>query len=300
MKSARYNGFQGSDRKGRSRQTRGSMTRQAYEELASIRAEFKALVDRWTSEHPYLLQLQEKLRASMGHDDYRVETPIVYNRAFDDIDPGSEIKIILVADNPGKNEQLAANNRYLVGQSGKLAEGWMRRELGIEFRREVIILNKTPVHTPKTAELGALAKSAGIRRERLETLLAGSQAAMADIAWRLFEALRDPAPFGAHRDPSEPRSGSLNEPRSGSLWPILWISGLGELKDGGLFEPYRDAIARRLARAPEGIVASAWAFNHFSMNQFSIEVRKKARPGEHIDRELSRIGAENRRRVFGI
>ncbi len=275
------------------------MRTEAYAALASIRDEFKSLVSGWSSEHPYLLALQDKIRASLGYDDYRVETPIVYNRALDDVRPDSDIKIILVADNPGKNEQLAANQRYLVGQSGKLAEGWMRRELGIDFRREVLILNKTPVHTPKTAELGALVRGAGIRRERLEALLAGSQAAMADLAWRLFEALRGGA-VGLRRDPSDTRSGSRNESRSGSLWPVLWISGLGELKNGGLFEPYRDELARRMSRAPEALVSSAWAFNHFSMNQFAIEIRKKARPGEGTIEALARVGGENRKRIFGI
>jgi hypothetical protein len=85
----------------------------------------------------------------------------------------------------------------------------------------------------------------------------------------------------------------------GGPWPVLWISGLGELRDGGLFEPYRDALARRLARAPERDVASVWAFNHFSMNQFSIELSRKARAGESVLEELARVGSENRKRVFG-
>jgi hypothetical protein len=261
------------------------LTPRAYAALASIRDEFRSLVEEWTAEHAYLLQAQERLRKARGYDDYRVETPIVYNRALDELGPESRIRILLVADNPGKNEQLAINNRYLVGQSGKLAEGWMRRELGIDFRSEVAILNKTPVHTPKTAELAMLEKEAGIRGERLAALLAGSQAAMADLAWRLFEALR-----GAAED-----SGGAAGP-----WPVLWISGLGELKDGGIFEPYRDALSRRLARAREDSAASTWAFNHFSMNQFSIELARKARKGESALEELARVGAENRARVFGI
>jgi hypothetical protein len=256
------------------------MRAEAYAALASVRDEFRSLVAGWTAEHSYLLQAQERLRKAQGYLDYRVETPIVYNRALDDVAPDADIKIVLVADNPGKNEQLAINNRYLVGQSGKLAEGWLKRELGIDFRKESIILNKTPVHTPKTAELALLQKRAGIKGDRLEALLAGSQAAMADLAWRLYEALR------------------LGVDGNGP-WPVLWISGLGELKDGGIFEPYRDALARRLARAEESAAGSVWAFNHFSMNQFSIELGRKARDGESVLDELARVGAENRKRVFG-
>jgi hypothetical protein len=258
------------------------MRREAYAILDSIRKEFRGLVAAWSSDNPFLLEAQERVRAKQGYDDYRVETPIVYNRALDDIGPESEIKVILVADNPGKKEQLASNNRYLVGQSGKLAEGWFQRELGIDFRREVLILNKTPVHTPKTAELAILARSAGLHRQRLEALLAGSQAAMADLAWRLYGALRQ-------ADASGGTAGL----------PLLWISGVGELRKGGLFEIYRDELGRRLAKAAPELRSGVLAFNHFSMNQFAVEIKRKIRPRLPIAEELMRIGRENRIRVFG-
>jgi hypothetical protein len=256
----------------------------AYAALDSIRKEFRALVDAWSAQNSYLLEAQERVRERQGYDDYRVETPVVYNRALDDIRLGSEIKVILVADNPGKKEQLAINNRYLVGQSGKLAEGWFKRELEIDFRDEVLILNKTPVHTPKTAELALLARNAGIHRERLEALMTGSQAAMADLAWRLYGALSGPAPEAPGQGPR----------------PVLWISGLGELRKGGLFEVYRDELIRRLAKAGPEARSGVWAFNHFSMNQFAIELKRKARPGAPMLEELARVGRENRLRVFGV
>jgi hypothetical protein len=267
------------------------MRPKTYAALDSIRKEFRGLVDAWSAQNPYLLEAQERVREKKGYDDYRVETPVVYNRALDDIEPGSELKVILVADNPGKKEQLAINNRYLVGQSGKLAEGWLKRELGIDFRKEVLILNKTPVHTPKTAELGLLRGCAGIHGERLEALLAGSQAAMADLAWRLYDALRGTA--GPSADGARGDIGGVS-------WPVLWISGVGELRKGGLFEIYRDELSRRMARAKPRTLAGVWAFNHFSMNQFAIELKRKARPGEPMLEELGRIGAENRARVFGL
>lgn len=255
------------------------MRSEAYGALVAIREEFRGLVESWGADHPYLMEVQEVVRAARGYGDYRVETPIVYNRALDDIGPGTEIGIILVADNPGKKEQLAANNRYLVGQSGKLAESWFRAELGVDFRRKVLILNKTPVHTPKTAELALLARSAGLHRQRLEALLAGSQAAMADLAWRLYRAMRGSADAAG---------------------PTLWISGVGELRKGGLFEIYRDELGRRLGRATPRELSGVWAFNHFSMNQFAIEIKRKARPGAPIAEELARIGRENRTRIFGL
>jgi hypothetical protein len=258
----------------------GIMQSQAYAAIVTARESFKSLVDEWNRQNPYLREAEERLRARQGYADYRVETPIVYNRALDDIAEGDAIRIILVADNPGKNEQLAANNRYLVGQSGKIAEGWFRRELGIDFRREVVILNKTPVHTPKTAELGLLPRHAGIHADRAEALVTGSQRAMAEIAWQLYTVLRDSA--------------------DGAPWPVLWISGVGELKRGGIFEMYRDEMSRRFAKADEDSLGGAWAFNHFSMNQFAVELKRKARPGKPLVEELERIGRENRARVFGL
>ncbi|HRY54900.1 MAG TPA: hypothetical protein P5133_13400 [Spirochaetia bacterium] len=251
------------------------MRARAYAALDAIRGEFRALVAAWSAAHPYLPALQEELRAELGYEDYRVETSIVYNRALDDISKADTIRFVLVGDNPGKNEQLARNNRYLVGQSGRLAEGWFSRELGIDFRREVLILNKTPVHTPKTAELRRLLALAGPRgsdrRGRLESLLAESQCAMAGLAFRAARAL------GA----------------------TLWISGLGELRRGGLFEAYRDALADLLAAAPRRAGVPLWAFNHFSMNQFAIELKRKAEPGKPLAEELGRIGAGNAGRIFG-
>jgi hypothetical protein len=257
----------------------------AYAAVEAAREEFRGLVEAWSAQNPYLLEAEERLREKLGYGDYRVETPVVYNRALDDITSDDEIKVILVADNPGKKEQLAANNRYLVGQSGKLAEGWFKRELRLDFRREVLILNKTPVHTPKTAELALLSRNAGIYGDRVESLLAGSQSAMADLAWRLLAALRD----AGH-----------NEPRGGSSWPVLWVSGVGELRNNGLFEVYRDELIRRLAKADASARASVWAFNHFSMNQFAVELKRKARPGRPLLEELARIGRENRLRIFGL
>jgi hypothetical protein len=259
------------------------MTSEAYASLSAARDEFRGLVRSWNAGHRYLRKAQEALREERGYSDYRVETPIVYNRALDEVGPADEPSVVLVADNPGKREQLEANNRYLVGQSGKLAESWFRRELGLDFRREVLILNKTPVHTPKTAELAILARLSRGDRERLASLLAESQAAMADIAWRLYLALR----AGARASSSAAR-------------PVaLWISGLGELRRGGLFETYRDELGSRLAEAAAEEREGVWAFNHFSMNQFAIELKRKARPGAPLLAELGRIGRENRVRVFG-
>jgi hypothetical protein len=273
------------------------MTKQCYRSIEATRAEFHGLVEKWSDECPYLLEAQERVREEKGYDDYLVETSVVYNRALDDIsEDWDEIKVVLVADNPGKKEQLAENNRYLVGQSGKLAERWFRRELGMDFRREVLILNKTPIHTPKTAELKLLKKHSGPHRAELEVLLAESQKAMAELAWRLYVALCDAKRPGASKKAGANGSGAAGD----APWPVIWISGVGELRDGGLFEVYRDALCDRMRRAKAAQLDGVWAFNHFSMNQFAIELKNKAKPGARLEGELERIGRENRLRVFGL
>ena len=250
----------------------------AWRTFARLRDEFEERVAAWTDSVPWLGKLEEELRAALGYDDYRVETPIVFNEALRDIDASSEPAFILVADNPWKNEQLSRNRRYLVGQSGKLAEGWFRRELAIDFRKEVIIINKTPIHTPKTAELRKLlalgrevAGPGGSRREALLALLDESQRWMAGMARRLHGALGVP----------------------------LMISGYGELGPRGLFKPYAEALSAEYLGAPGDLRESVLLFRHFSMNQFAIEMKQKRDPSLPLPDELARIGADNRRRILG-
>lgn len=251
------------------------MTPRAFARFAELRGAFAARVAAWLEAAPWLASLQEELRLQLGYEDYRIETPVVANAALDEVTAASEPAYILVADNPGKKEQLERNRRYLVGQSGKLAEGWFRRELGLDFRRDVIIVNKTPLHTPKTAELRRLLAIAGARspslRAELSALLEESQRWMAGMAWELQTALGLP----------------------------LWISGYGELGAKGLFSAYAAELGRLHAAAPAGRRGEVLLFRHFSMNQFAIEMRQKRVPGRPLGEELSRIGEENRRRVLG-
>ncbi|HTX71624.1 MAG TPA: hypothetical protein VMC79_02265 [Rectinemataceae bacterium] len=250
----------------------------AFKTFCAVREEFRSLVAAWSAEHSYLRGLQDRLRMELGYDDYEVETPIVYNEALDEVAPTDRIRCVLVADNPGKNEQKAANRRYLVGQSGKLAESWFRRELGVDFRAEVLILNKTPIHTAKTAELRRLVNLARPGETALESLLVESQTAMARLAWRLHLALNE---------------------GSGARPVPLWVSGCGELRRGGLFQTYRDELAALARSSPQREREMLWAFNHFSMNQFAIEIKRKSDPRLGTWENLRSIGSANRERIFG-
>lgn len=244
-----------------------------YAAVETLRGDFAALVDELGSRLRGLGKLQERLRLELGYDDYRIETPIVYNSALDEVGAEDRIDWILVADNPGKKEQLAINKRYLVGQSGKLAEGFFRNRLGVDFRKEVLILNKTPVHTPKTAELRRLL-------------------ALADEAGR-------GGPFREAFVESQGRMAAMARELHGATDSVLWISGLGELGPKGLFRPYAEALEKAYRGAPRRLLDRVWLFRHFSMNQFAIEVKKGADPAKPLLEELERLGLANRRRVLG-
>lgn len=243
------------------------MTSKAFSRFEAIRDEFRARTAAWSASLPGLAEAQRRLAVERGEDDYEVETPVVYNRALDDIVPESRIAWVVVADNPGKREQEAAMNRYLVGRSGLVAERFFQRELGVDFRREVAIINKTPVHTPKTAQLRMLGRMYPAARAVLDD----SQRFMA----AMVPALQ--ACFGAR----------------------VWVMGLSELRPKGIFEPWTRALAEAYAGDEAGR-AGVYGFNHFSMGSFATDLKRRRLPGEPTADAVMRIGAENRARVFAL
>lgn len=255
------------------------MTQNQWEAFLRIRDEFRADCAEWaTSSAAALCPLQEQVSGA-AHG-YRIETPVVYNRALDDVAPADAIKYIIVGDNPGREEQLAKNRRYLAGQSGRLAEGFFRRapELKTDFRRNAVVLNKTPIHTAKTSELRSLLRcgDADIRRFFLET-----QNAMARLACALHAALNDGEVAGGAE---------------------LWLVGYAELKGRGLFAPYREALKARYEASAEGrrLWDSVFVYQHFSMNRFSADLnafqKGHALP---LRAALHELGRRRKEEVFG-
>ena len=86
------------------------------------------------------------------------------------------------------DEQLQKNNRYLVGQAGKLADSFFKKNptLNIDFRKNVIILNKTPVHSAKTNQLKFIIKNAS---PELKKMILESQIWMAQNTAKLHAGL---------------------------------------------------------------------------------------------------------------
>ncbi|MDR1390447.1 MAG: hypothetical protein LBJ31_10790 [Treponema sp.] len=201
---------------------------------------------------------------------YTVQTPVLYNYALDDITRESSPRLILVADNPGRREQAAENRRYLVGPSGKIAERFFGEQLGIDFRADVIILNKTPVHTPRTALLRELC---GLD-EAITGMMEESQRVMAELLAAFQQAL------------------SLDK-----VIPV-WITGYSEMKKGGIFEVYTETLKSLYTAG--ALRERLFFYRHFSMNQFTIDLHKQRRPKEDLAPCLERMGVAYRQRVLGF
>jgi hypothetical protein len=237
-----------------------------WEKFIAAREYFKAFCIDTAKKAPHLQQWQEELVARRGAAPNAVETPDVYNNALEAITKSSEIKLLLVADNPGRREQAACNRSYLVGPSGKIAEGFFKKSAALDFRKNVIILNKTPIHTPRTAELGVLSEIGGAVAAALIT---ETQKAAAKILLMFYEAFNVP----------------------------VWIIGYSEMKKRGIFETYTQELAafisQKLIKRDD-----VFFFRHFSMNQFTIDLNKQKQADETVEQALSRIGGAYRERII--
>jgi hypothetical protein len=244
------------------------INRADYRAFCKCRDDFRALVSDIHNAFPDLRKLQQTLIDSREGPHYTVDTPVVYNNALDDVTEDSDIRLIFVGDNPGRREQDAANRRYLVGPSGKIAETFFRNEpaLGIDFRKNVIILNKTPVHTPRTICLKELRSLGGAK---LQAVLSESEAQMAALLAGFFSTLRTP----------------------------VWISGYSEMRKNGVFAQYTASLCDLLNRGSLDR-DSLFLYRHFSMNQFTIDLRQKIHPDESVACALQRIGAAYRDRIL--
>jgi hypothetical protein len=244
------------------------VNKRTWASFALAREQYKTSVDLLRNV-PGLGSLQQKLVNSRKGPAYTVDTPIVYNEALDAVDPGYDIKLILVADNPGRREQAAENRRYLVGPSGKIAETFFRKNpgLGIEFRKNVLILNKTPIHTPRTVELAELCRLGG---ETITKAVIDSQKTMAALLSMFHKALA-PVP--------------------------VWIIGYSEMRAGGIFEVYTETIRSWYKSRPKR-KTELFFYRHFSMNQFTIDLRQKILAGESTEEALIRIGTVYRERIL--
>jgi hypothetical protein len=246
-----------------------------WKKFTEARERFSHITEEIEKSLPKIKNIQQKFvnsRCDSKNAAYTVETPVVYNTALDEITINDEIKMILVADNPGRREQAAENRRYLVGPSGKIAQKFFRDNpsLGIDFLKNVIILNKTPIHSPRTAELGLhcrMEEETG--GHSISSSLIRSQKNMAELLLDFHKALNTP----------------------------VWIIGYSEMKKGGIFEIYTNRLKELYADKPE-LYKQLFFYRHFSMNQFTIDLNKQMEDGETIGKALKRIGTAYRKRIL--
>jgi hypothetical protein len=245
----------------------------ANQAFANAVKRYRALVDEIAA-LPDLAGRVQKLVDRREGPAYTVRKPVVFNGALDG--KLADLRMILVGDNPGRREQ--EQGRYLVGPSGKIAETFFRNngELGVDFRTNALILNKTPIHSPRTVELKELRRTGG---NRIADAVISSQRVMAELLYEFWNAL----------------TGTDKAGPSGKV-PV-WIIGYSEMKKGGVFEAYTETL-KELCAADSLFNDSLLLFRHFSMNQFTIDLRKKALPGETLSQSLERIGAAYRERVL--
>jgi hypothetical protein len=248
------------------------MTRSAWAKFIKAREHYREGLERLNRDLPDLRVLQQRL-VNNRSPSYTVETPIVYNTAIDEIRQDDDIRLILVADNPGRREQASENRRYLVGPSGKIAEKFFRDNpaLKIDFRKNVIILNKTPVHTPRTFELKELRLLGG---SALEKAIDESQRLMARLLFEFHKALNH-----------------------GNEKPVpVWITGYSEMKKNGVFAAYTNELKTIYNKSE--LEKTLFLYRHFSMNQFTIDLKRQIAPEESTAKALKRIGAAYRRRFL--
>lgn len=250
------------------------MNERQFTVLCSFREEFKLQVKKWSAKCKNLMELQKK---AAGEASYSFETPVVYNTSLDLITKNDDIKLILIADNPGKDEQLKKNNRYLVGQAGKIAEGFFKKneELKIDFRKNVIILNKTPVHSAKTNQLKEIMKD-----EDAAKLILESQLWMAEKTAQLL---------------IDYNSACDDENKA-----ELWLVGYSELKKKGIFEPYKLKLYDSLSQSGEW--ENVYVFQHFSMNRFIIDLKNYIMTDNSsqvlLKESIQRLGKNHKREIF--
>ena len=258
------------------------MTDKQWEAFCRYKKTLKSLCNQWLSLEKELIPLQKEAAASKDGDaDYPFETPVVYNTDYDKLTKEDEILIFVVGDNPGKEEQLAKNQRYLCGQSGRLAAGFFSRnpDLKCDFRKNTIILNKTPIHTAKTSQLKDLIKNGSVA---VKNLIIVSQKKMAELTAQL------------HQD-------FVKYAEKGKPVPELWLVGYSELRPKKVFVEYRETLKKAYSSEE---AKAAWekvfVYQHFSMNRFQIDLKDfmKKNEGAGIKKCLEQLGHLHRDEIF--
>lgn len=151
------------------------MTKKQFEDFSKLREDFKKQIKKWNKEYNQVLQ--EKIEEIEG---YEISNSFIYNEKLDEISEKDNIKYIWVQDNPGYNEML--QGRYAVGSSGKTGQNFLlNMNLVKDFDKQVIVLNKSPIHTKITSNLTKL------KNKDIQNI---SQEYMADLIYKFHKVFK--------------------------------------------------------------------------------------------------------------
>lgn len=248
------------------------MTNEQWTFFNNFKNEFTSFINNWNFIYDELKILQKEA-SKKDTPEYNLELPLVYNTDLDSITQNSIIKVIVVGDNPGKDEQLKINSKYLVGQAGKLGNNFFKNspELDINFRKNVIILNKTPIHTAKTNHLNYLIKNGS---SDVIKCFYESQKFMAEKTALLQQIFNIP----------------------------LWLIGYSELKEKKLFTYYKETLINSYKK--DNSFLPQWnnllVFQHFSMNRFTIDLNnfRKSNSNQDLQSSLYSLGTFHKNEIF--
>lgn len=227
-----------------------------FRQFEIILEKFRDRVSSWTGSNPGLAESIEEFNRKSGKKEYAVENSIVFNRDLWKIKESGP-KFILVADNPGMDEQKNENLCYLIGKAGKVARNFFENNgLVTDFESEVAVLNKTCIHTRSTVDLKKLKEYKG--------LISETQRFMADVAIDIQMI------YGSK----------------------LWITGCSELHEKGLFAPYLQRLNERHSTDAWHLKDKAYFYPHFSYGNFQKKINavKNADPQLTFPEALEKAG----------
>ena len=211
---------------------------------------FEEYISKINSENPEFFQAVEKIAKAYG---YPLSNAAVFNKNLLKI---TNLKYILVADNPGVTEQ--HEECYLVGKAGKTARNFFKNNsLVSDFDEEVAVLNKTFIHTKSTLDLKKL--------RDFKDLFEDSEKFMANLAVDMLEATD----------------------------AELWITGCSELGEKKLFSEYLKTLKSRCAQNP-ALKERIFFYPHFSFGNFSKNLNSvlAKTPGMNVKEALKAASLE--------
>jgi len=218
---------------------------------------FEKKVKLWQKNYPDLKESLTQINSGEEkRTKYDVLNSLVFNSDLRKIGKNGP-KYILVADNPGMDEQ--KNGRYLVGLSGKMARNFFENNGLVEnFEKEVAVLNKSCVHTHSTRDLKKL--------KEYKDLCGDTQVFMADMLVDMQKI------FNCD----------------------VWIIGCSEMKRKGIFETYLERLRSRYLDDAKSLKSKVFFYPHFSYGNFNRNLNTvlNVEPQLGIKDALSKAGKE--------